>query len=497
MDSNHLGVDPVTPQNLTACARVAFVIGKAAARVAFVTGKARARAAFVKGEPHAGIASDNSEARERAAFVTGEARPCVKDVRRDAGDPENYQHRDVDGGRDKLSNEYSRGKGASQLVRGPGSRGARSVIVVSAGEGDAAIKKGNRHSEILLRDVKHATTLALLTGKNGRSTVFNDVEKLYAEMRRDAEKMLDDALDDILGGTWPTAHAMALDQHVAYTTFSPRRDVACLSNASGLGAQVARLSVDGKEGYTVVDCAGGARPVRLQMTPITEAWHCWRGGAHDTAWGARALRGRHAACRAGAPDVRRARGGRARAGSVRARLIRNFGRIVDSKATDLPPVLWASSFPQALDEAFPLALPQRRTGKANLPSYVPRASMCSVFPFLETHSGADTNLLHAYGDDYNQRQRTRAVQDSGRTERAGRTGGEGLGADLVVASTDLLLALYAAVYFVPEDARMWPQLLLSRRAALATPEHTRAQLMFTGGEALPHLAHVRVAEFQI
>ncbi|KAJ7200814.1 hypothetical protein GGX14DRAFT_571822 [Mycena pura] len=395
------------------------------------------------------------------------------------------QHRDVGGGRDKLWTSFPTSTAAGKALPNwcadlylevhallscapPG--GPTDVLhcsiaerSVSAGEGDAAIKKGNRHSEILLRDVKHATTLALLTGKNGRSsTVFNDAEKLYAEMRRDVEKMLDDALDDILGGTWPTAHAMALDQHVAYTTFSPRRDIACLSIASGLRAQVARLSVDGKEGYTVVDCAGGARPVRLQTTPITEAWRCWRGGAHDTAWGARALRGRHApahlmygARAADAPGpVPCARGTdmfarldlvtRESWPYLRAEL-RTLQTHSELRTHRRQQALWASSFPQALDEAFPLALPQRRTGKANLPSYVLRASMRSVFPFLKTHSGADTNLLHAYGDDYNQRQRTRAVQDSGRTERAGRTGGEGLGADLVVASTDLLLALYAAV----------------------------------------------------
>ena len=82
--------------------------------------------------------------------------------------------------------------------------------------------------------------------------------KLYAELRRDLEKMLDDALDDILGGTWPTAHAMARDQHVASTTFSPRRAVR--SRAYQLPADSVRRSPasDRKEGYTVVGCAGGA-----------------------------------------------------------------------------------------------------------------------------------------------------------------------------------------------------------------------------------------------
>lgn len=103
--------------------------------------------------------------------------------------------------------------------------------------------------------------------------VYDDAEKLYAEVRQDAETMLDDALDVILGGAAPAAHATALDQLVAYnTTFFPRREVVRVPTAGGLRTQVAQLSADGKEGYTVVDCAGGAHPVRLQTTPITEAW---------------------------------------------------------------------------------------------------------------------------------------------------------------------------------------------------------------------------------
>ncbi|KAJ7199975.1 glycoside hydrolase family 38 protein [Mycena pura] len=164
-----------------------------------------------------------------------------------------------------------------------------------------SIKKGNRHSEILLRDVEHVATLASLTGKkkytyprqmindcwekvllnqfhdvlpgSAIGMVYDDAEKLYAEVRQDAEAMLDDALDVILGCAAPAAHAMALDQLAAYnTTFFPRREVVRVPIAGGLGAQVAQLSADGKEGYTVVDCAGGARPARLQTTPITEAW---------------------------------------------------------------------------------------------------------------------------------------------------------------------------------------------------------------------------------
>ncbi|KAK7027819.1 glycoside hydrolase family 38 protein [Favolaschia claudopus] len=144
-----------------------------------------------------------------------------------------------------------------------------------------SIKKGNRHSEILLRDVEHVATLASLAGKKKyvypkktldeawekvllnqcAGMVYDDAEKLYDEM-------LDDALDVILGGhTRLPSSAWALDQLVAYnTTFFPRREVV----QAPLGTQVAQL--DGNVGYVVVHCAGGARPAVLEAPPVTEAW---------------------------------------------------------------------------------------------------------------------------------------------------------------------------------------------------------------------------------
>ncbi|KAJ6573329.1 glycoside hydrolase family 38 protein [Mycena sp. CBHHK59/15] len=169
-----------------------------------------------------------------------------------------------------------------------------------------SIKKGNRHSEILLRDVEHVATLASLRGSkkyvypkqtlndswekvllnqfhdvlpgSAIGMVYDDAEKLYAEVRKDGEKMLDDALDVILGGAQRITHEThiaALDQVVAYnTTFFPRREVVRLPlGASGaLRTQVAQMSSDRTEGYAVVHCAGGARPAGLAMSPITEAW---------------------------------------------------------------------------------------------------------------------------------------------------------------------------------------------------------------------------------
>ncbi|KAJ7351303.1 hypothetical protein DFH08DRAFT_935053 [Mycena albidolilacea] len=90
-----------------------------------------------------------------------------------------------------------------------------------------SIKKGNRHSEILLCVVEHVATLASLTGKKKyvypkqalddawekvllnqlhgvlmrhSGMVYDDAEKLYEEVCEVGEKVFDDALDVILGG---------------------------------------------------------------------------------------------------------------------------------------------------------------------------------------------------------------------------------------------------------------------------------------------------------
>ncbi|KAJ6546194.1 glycoside hydrolase family 38 protein [Mycena vulgaris] len=169
-----------------------------------------------------------------------------------------------------------------------------------------SIKKGNRHSEILMRDVEHVATLASLNGGkkyvypkqtindswekvclnqfhdvlpgSAIGMVYDDAEKLYAEVRKDGDKMLDDALDVIFGGArrLTGATTASLDQIVAYnTTFFPRREVVVLplmGGASALKGQVAQVSADGAEGYAVVHCAGGARAAGLGMNPVTEAW---------------------------------------------------------------------------------------------------------------------------------------------------------------------------------------------------------------------------------
>jgi alpha-mannosidase len=110
--------------------------------------------------------------------------------------------------------------------------------------------------------------------------VYDDAEKLYEEVREAGEKMLDDALDVILGGHTRVpgvSSVTELDQLVAYnTTFFPRREVVQMplpaAGDSALRTQVAQLAADGKTGYAVVHSAGGGRPSVLAAPPVTEAW---------------------------------------------------------------------------------------------------------------------------------------------------------------------------------------------------------------------------------
>ncbi|KAJ7846611.1 hypothetical protein B0H14DRAFT_3454301 [Mycena olivaceomarginata] len=101
----------------------------------------------------------------------------------------------------------------------------------------SSIKKGNRHLEILLRDVEHVATLASLTGKkNGMD--YDDTGKLYEEVREAGEKMLDDALGVILGGHTRVpgmSSATELNQLVA-RAFRGRWKAVGAGGAAGHGA---------------------------------------------------------------------------------------------------------------------------------------------------------------------------------------------------------------------------------------------------------------------
>lgn len=101
--------------------------------------------------------------------------------------------------------------------------------------------------------------------------VYDDAEKLYAEVRKDAEDLLQEATEVLLPNTMPldaTSVAETAGNIVGFnTTFFPRRDVIevpLTSAGTHLKAQVVQTSKDGSKGYALLDCSAGghlARPV--------------------------------------------------------------------------------------------------------------------------------------------------------------------------------------------------------------------------------------------
>jgi len=173
-----------------------------------------------------------------------------------------------------------------------------------------SIKKGNRHSEILLRDVEHVATLASLfklhSSRNGKAEyvypkakideawekvllnqfhdvlpgsaigmVYEDAEKLYAEVQHDGRLLLEEAFDVLFPESFPLtkeAHPKLLARAgklFAYnTTFFPRWgivEVPLVGASSSLRGQVMQTSSDGKTGFALIKCDGGATPGTVCM----------------------------------------------------------------------------------------------------------------------------------------------------------------------------------------------------------------------------------------
>ncbi|KAF9497318.1 hypothetical protein BDN71DRAFT_1445060 [Pleurotus eryngii] len=150
-----------------------------------------------------------------------------------------------------------------------------------------SIKKGNRHSEILLRDVEHASTLAtLLCDKLSKfvypksridecwekvllnqflpgsaiGMVYDDAEKLYAEVRKDGDAMLDEAFSVLFPDSRPmtTATVLNIQQLIAYnTTFSPRQQVVKVPFNRSKGVRAHGLQISRTE--DVAYCVMGAK----------------------------------------------------------------------------------------------------------------------------------------------------------------------------------------------------------------------------------------------
>ncbi|KAA1467023.1 hypothetical protein DENSPDRAFT_876986 [Dentipellis sp. KUC8613] len=169
-----------------------------------------------------------------------------------------------------------------------------------------SIKKGNRKSEILLRDVEasHVATLASLFKKedyeypierindnwekvllnqfhdvlpgSAIGMVYDDAEKLYGEVRKDGGALLEDALSAIFPSSLPLTPETVSQLTRASTligintTFFPRRDVVPISlagSAKVLGGNVVQTAKDGSVGYALMDGSQGGNVVSPGALP--------------------------------------------------------------------------------------------------------------------------------------------------------------------------------------------------------------------------------------
>lgn len=153
-----------------------------------------------------------------------------------------------------------------------------------------SIKKGNRKCEILLRDVERVATLTSLLKSEGHSyvypkqaidecwekvllnqfhdvlpgsaigMVYDDAEKLYAEVREVCTGLLEDAFSVLLPRSSPLLSNSASEILVAFnpTSFT-RHDVIKVplsGDAARMKAQVIQTSTDGKHGYVLMHSVG-------------------------------------------------------------------------------------------------------------------------------------------------------------------------------------------------------------------------------------------------
>ncbi|KAH9037516.1 glycoside hydrolase family 38 protein [Lactarius pseudohatsudake] len=160
---------------------------------------------------------------------------------------------------------------------------------------DCSIKKGNRKSEILLRDAEHIATLASIYKadkyKYPKQKLDDSWEKvllnqctdpfplfalrrlyahtmslqsmtLYAEVRADTEALTEEALRVIYPGSLPLSAAVAssgpLTLFAHNTTPFARRDIVRVPLGGGLSTEnVLQTTSDGKEGYVVLEGGPG------------------------------------------------------------------------------------------------------------------------------------------------------------------------------------------------------------------------------------------------
>ena len=95
--------------------------------------------------------------------------------------------------------------------------------------------------------------------------VYDDAEKLYAEVQKDGEALIEEAFKAIFPPSVsladPAFKTKKMGTVVGYnTTFFPRRDIVEIplaGAASRLRSQVVQASKDGSVGYALMDCQNG------------------------------------------------------------------------------------------------------------------------------------------------------------------------------------------------------------------------------------------------
>jgi len=93
--------------------------------------------------------------------------------------------------------------------------------------------------------------------------VYDDAEKLYAQVKNDGNELIEEAFEAIFG--WPSSDARTQPVSGNFIGFNttpfPRRDVVKVPfagpHAAKLRSKLVQTTRDGKEGYALMDCATG------------------------------------------------------------------------------------------------------------------------------------------------------------------------------------------------------------------------------------------------
>ena len=93
--------------------------------------------------------------------------------------------------------------------------------------------------------------------------VYDDAEKLYAQVKEDGSELIDEAFEAIFG--WASSDARTQPVSGDFIGFNttpfPRRDVVKVPfagpHAAKLRSKLVQTTKDGKEGYALMDCSMG------------------------------------------------------------------------------------------------------------------------------------------------------------------------------------------------------------------------------------------------